>query len=64
MESTDRMKCLSCGWRGEAQELKDLKIKLQASPKDMEEKACPQCNNIAIDKTNPRRRRKLLWAHR
>jgi hypothetical protein len=25
------MECLSCGWKGEAQELRDLKIKLQAT---------------------------------
>ena len=60
MEPTDRMECLSCGWRGEAQELKDLTIKLQASPMDLEEKACPKCKSIAIDKINPRRRSKLL----
>jgi len=60
MEPTDRMECLSCGWRGPSQELRNLTIKLQASPVTMEEKACPQCKSIAIEKINPRRRSKLL----
>lgn len=60
MESTDRSECLSCGWKGEAQELRDMKIKLQASPQDLEKKACPKCGSIAIEKINPRRRSKLL----
>ncbi|MBW2566428.1 MAG: hypothetical protein JRE24_06015 [Deltaproteobacteria bacterium] len=60
MEPTDQYECLSCGWRGEARELKDLKIKLQASPMNLEEKACPKCKSIAIEKINSRRRSKLL----
>jgi hypothetical protein len=51
MEPTDRMDCLSCGWRGEAQELGDHKIKLQASPMDLEEKAWPKCKSIAVERT-------------
>jgi len=54
------MECLSCGWRGEAQDLKHLTVKLQASPMNLEEKACPKCKSIAIEKINPRRRSKLL----
>jgi len=60
MKPTDRMECLSCGWKGAAWELKDLKIKLQASPMDIEEKACLQCKSIAVEKINPRQRSKLL----
>ena len=60
MDSTDRMECLSCGWRGVARELKDLKIKLQASPMDLEEKTCPKCQSIAVEKRDPRRRNNLL----
>ncbi|MBW2635835.1 MAG: hypothetical protein JRE14_17360 [Deltaproteobacteria bacterium] len=60
MKSTDRMECLSCGWRGEVQDLKYLTVKLQASPIDLEEKACPKCKSIAVEKINPCRRNKLL----
>jgi len=60
MEQIDRMECLSCGWRGAVQDRRTLTIKLQASPVALEEKACPQCKNIAVEKINPRRRSKLL----
>jgi len=53
MKPTDRMECLSCGWKGAAWEL-------QASPMDIEEKACLQCKSIAVEKINPRQRSKLL----
>jgi len=50
MKSTNRIKCLSCGWRGEAQDLEHLTIKLQASPMDLGKKACPLCKSIAVEK--------------
>jgi len=54
------MECLSCGWRGEVRGLRDPKFKMQATSVTMEEKACPVCKSIAVEKINPRRRSKLL----
>jgi hypothetical protein len=60
MEPTDKVECLSCAWRGEARELKELTVELQASPMDLREKTCPNCGSIAVEKINPRRYNKLL----
>ena len=60
MNSTDRYECLSCGWRGEAKEIKFIKINFQPPPMNLEEKACPKCLSIALEKFNPRRQSKLL----
>lgn len=44
----------------EAYEVNHVTIKLQASPEDLEEKACPKCKSIAVEKIKPRRRSGLL----